>query len=57
MMEKTFEQGEYLTLLKQGNVRLEVQFGKALTETVTAIVWGQYSGLFEINQARDIIMN
>lgn len=34
-----------------------VQFGKALTETVTAIVWGQYSGLFEINQARDIIMN
>ena len=56
-LEPTFEQGEYLTLLKQGNVCLEVQFGKALTETVTTIVWGQYSGLFEINQARDIIMN
>ncbi|XP_061170278.1 uncharacterized protein F54H12.2-like [Saccostrea echinata] len=54
-LEPTFEQGEYLTLLKQGNVRLEVQFGSALPETVTAIVWGQYSALFEINQARDII--
>lgn len=54
-LEPTFEQGEYLTLLKQGNVRLEVQFGQALSETVTAIVWGQYSALFEINQARDII--
>jgi hypothetical protein len=54
-IEPTFEQGEYLTLLKQGNVRIEVQFGAALPETVTAIVWGQYSALFEINQARDII--
>lgn len=54
-LEPTFEQGEYLTLLKQGNVRLEAQFGVALPETVTAIVWGQYTALFEINQARDII--
>lgn len=54
-LEPTFEQGEYLTLLKQGNVRLEVQFGEALPETVTAIVWAQYSALFEINEARDII--
>lgn len=58
-LEPTFEQGEYLTLLKQGNVRVEVQFGVALPETVTAIVFflggGQYSALFEINQARDII--
>lgn len=54
-LEPTFEQGEYLTLLKQGNVRLEVQFGVALPETLTAIVWGQYSALFENNQARDII--
>lgn len=54
-LEPTFEQGKYLTLIKQGNVRLEVQFGQALSETVTAIVWGQYSALFEINQARDII--
>lgn len=54
-LEPTFEQGEYLTLLKQGNVRLEVQFGETLLETVTAIVWAQYSALFEINEARDII--
>lgn len=42
-LEPTFEQGEYLTLLKLGNVRLEVQFGVALPETLTAIEWGQYS--------------
>lgn len=54
-LEPTFEQGEYLTLLKQGNVCLEVKFGVALPDTLTAIVWGQYSALFEINQARDII--
>lgn len=37
-LEPTFEQGEYLTLLKQGNVRLEAQFGVALPEIVTASV-------------------
>lgn len=54
-LEHTFEQGKYITLLKQGNVRFEVQFGEALPETVTAIVWAQYSALFKINEARDVI--
>ncbi|KAK3086425.1 hypothetical protein FSP39_018310 [Pinctada imbricata] len=54
-LEPAFDQGEYLTLLRQGNVRLDVQFNTALTETITVIVWGQYSSLFQINQARDII--
>ncbi|KAK3106937.1 hypothetical protein FSP39_003351 [Pinctada imbricata] len=56
-LEPAFEQGEYLTLLKQGNVRLEMQFATALPETVTTIVWGQYSSLMQINQARDVIFD
>jgi len=54
-LEPTFQDSEYFTLLKQGNVRLEVTFGTALSETVSCIVYAEYPGYFEINAARDIL--
>lgn len=55
-LEPRFRGSQYLTLLKQGNVRLEVTFGTALTETVSCIIYAEYPGYFEINAARDVIL-
>lgn len=48
--------GSYLSLLKQGNVRLEVQFSSALAHATSCIVYAEYPGYFEINAERDIIL-
>jgi len=50
------DDGTYLHLLKQGNVRLEVQFSSALTDAISCIVYAEYPGYFEINAARDVIL-
>ncbi|KAJ8305205.1 hypothetical protein KUTeg_009160 [Tegillarca granosa] len=46
----------YLSLLKQGNVRLEAQFNKPLPTATTCIIYAEYPGYFEINGARDIVI-
>ena len=48
-------QQDFLSLVKTGNVRFEVTFHKALTNTMTCIVYSESTGYFEINQQRDII--
>ncbi|XP_033725664.1 uncharacterized protein LOC117315536 [Pecten maximus] len=55
-LEPTFQTNQYLTLLKQGNVRLEVIIGTALTTVVSCIIYCEYPGYFEINAARDIVL-
>jgi len=50
------DDGTYLHLLKQGNVRLEVQFNSALRNAISCIVYAEYPGYFEINAARDVIL-
>ncbi|XP_033725179.1 uncharacterized protein F54H12.2-like [Pecten maximus] len=54
-LEPIFQGSQYLTLLKQGNVRLEVTFGSTLPKTISCIVYAEYPGYFEINAARDIL--
>ena len=55
-VEPDFAQGDYLTLSRQGNIRLEASFGKPLPHPVTYIVYSEDSGYFEINLDRDIIL-
>ena len=56
-VEPDFAQGDYLTLSRQGNIRIEASFGKPLPHPVTTcIVYSEDSGYFEINLARDIIL-
>ena len=50
------DDGTYLHLLKQGNVRLEVQFSSALADAISCIVYAEYPGYFEINAARYIVL-
>ena len=56
-LEPTFDTYQYLTLLKQGNVRLDVTFGTALSSTISCIIYSEYPGYFEINAARDVVVS
>lgn len=57
-IEPTFPEDDtsFLSLLKSGYVRLDVQFKQALTETISCIVYSESPGLFQINKERDIII-
>ncbi|XP_069103881.1 uncharacterized protein F54H12.2-like [Argopecten irradians] len=55
-LEPKFRGSQYLTLLKQGNVRLEVTFGTALTDTVSCLLYAEFQNCFEVNAARDILI-
>ncbi|MES9902423.1 MAG: hypothetical protein ABW168_07040 [Sedimenticola sp.] len=55
-LEPLFDEGGYLTLIKQGNVRLDAQFSKSLPEPVTCVIYSEYPGYFEINQSREIVI-
>lgn len=52
-----FHHGQYLTLMKYGNVRLEVQFKTSLAEPVSCLVYSEGPGHLEINQERDVIFS
>ncbi|KAK3086351.1 hypothetical protein FSP39_017298 [Pinctada imbricata] len=47
---------QYMTLLKQGNTRIEAQFSKALPTTTTCIIYATFPALFSITSTRDIII-
>ncbi|KAK3104529.1 hypothetical protein FSP39_004275 [Pinctada imbricata] len=55
-LEPAFDDSNFLTLIKQGNVRIDVQFGSSLPHPVTCIVYSEASGYFEINLARDVLL-
>ena len=46
----------YLTLLKQGNTRIETQFNNALPSTTTCIVYATFPAMFSITNTRDVII-
>lgn len=45
---------EYLSLQKQGNIRIDVSFASSLPHTVNCIVFAERQGYFEITQSRDV---
>ncbi|XP_052761972.1 uncharacterized protein F54H12.2-like [Mya arenaria] len=49
--------GEYLSLMKSGNVRLDVVFKNPLSEPMSCIVYSEGPGYFEVNKERDIILS
>ncbi|KAK3106814.1 hypothetical protein FSP39_000416 [Pinctada imbricata] len=56
-IEPNFESNiHYLTLLKQGNARIEAHFNKALEQTTTCIVYATFPSLFSITGARDVVL-
>ncbi|XP_041349391.1 uncharacterized protein F54H12.2-like [Gigantopelta aegis] len=55
-LEPTFMEGEYLNLVKSGNVRVEIEFKKALTKTINCIVLMQRNSIIEIDQTRNVFL-
>ncbi|XP_033757418.1 uncharacterized protein F54H12.2-like [Pecten maximus] len=45
---------EYLNLVRQGSVRLEVKFGTNTTEVLNCIAYSEFPALLEIDQTRDV---
>ena len=54
-LDPEFKRGKYLNLVKRANVRIEIRFSKALTETVNVVIYAEHPGLFEIDLARNVI--
>ncbi|XP_021365775.1 uncharacterized protein F54H12.2-like [Mizuhopecten yessoensis] len=45
---------EYINLVRQGCVRLEVRFASNTTETLNCVAYAEFPALIEIDQSRDI---
>lgn len=44
-------------LIRQGNLRLELHFSTALTETINAIVYAEFDNVIEIDRARNVLFD
>ncbi|KAL4223814.1 hypothetical protein ACF0H5_017279 [Mactra antiquata] len=55
-IEPTYNDRNFLTLVKQGIVRVSANFANPLPTPVTCIVYTEGVGYFEVNQARDVIV-
>ncbi len=47
--------GEHLTLERKGNCRLSLTFSKALTESITLILYSQFNSMMQVDHIRNII--
>lgn len=45
---------EYMNLVRQGSIRLEVKFATHTTETLNCLAYAEFPALLEIDQSRDI---
>jgi hypothetical protein len=45
---------DYISLSRQDNVRIVVRFNKSLPEPVTCILYAEFPGRFEIDNARNV---
>ncbi|KAK3107769.1 hypothetical protein FSP39_021829 [Pinctada imbricata] len=54
-LEPTFQDGGYMTLTRQGNVRLDLSFSAALQEAVTVVIYSEHPGYFELTKTRDVV--
>ncbi|KAK3082571.1 hypothetical protein FSP39_010750 [Pinctada imbricata] len=55
-VEPQFQTDYYLSLLKYGNLRIDCQFNQPLPEAVTCVLYAETPGYFEINKARDVVL-
>ncbi|KAI7790097.1 uncharacterized protein F54H12.2-like [Triplophysa rosa] len=51
------ECGQHLSLVKSGNIRLEVRFKKALAKTITLIVYALFDSIIQVSNRRQILVD
>ena len=49
--------GGHYSLVKHGNLRLDMHFASPLAQTVNVIVYAEFNNILEIDQARNIIFD
>ena len=49
--------GGHFSLVKHGNLRLDMHFATALQETINVIVYAEFNNVLEIDQARNIVFD
>lgn len=49
--------GENFNLIKQGNLRIEIQFASALQHTVNLIVYAEFDSVLEIDHSRNVLFD
>jgi hypothetical protein len=54
-LDPQLKPGNYMNLVAQGNVRLEIRFKKPLPETMVAVIYSERTSAFEIDVARNVI--
>jgi len=54
-LEPQLKSGNYMNLVTQGNVRLEIRFKRALPETMVAVIYSERNSIFEVDMARNVI--
>ena len=49
--------GGHFNLVRRGNLRLDMHFGRALEETVNVIIYAEFNNIIEIDKARNVIFD
>jgi len=44
-------------LVRNGSLRIEVRFEKALTETINCLVYGEFDNVIEMDKDRNVIVD
>lgn len=47
--------GNYLNLINQGNLRIEIKFAVALPKTISVLVYAEFQNMIEITKSRSVI--
>ncbi|XP_071944761.1 uncharacterized protein F54H12.2-like [Antedon mediterranea] len=47
----------HFNLIRNGNIRLEIQFANALAETINIIVYAEFDSIIEIDKSRNVIVD
>ena len=51
------EGGNHFNLVKQGNLRLEIQFAQPLPNTINVITYAEFENIIEIDKSRNVIFD
>jgi hypothetical protein len=55
-LDPELKHGNYMNLVRRGNVRLEIRFKYALSETMVLIIMGEHLDVIEFDKARNTIV-
>lgn len=55
-LEPTFQNMNCMSLIRQGNVRLDLQFATGVPEPITVVLYSESTGYFEMTKSRDVVL-